>query len=57
MEINKENLLEYIITTISDNLHFDNLVDEINIFDDELDIKTNDVKSFTVKISIEENNK
>ena len=52
MEISKEELLEYIITTVNDNLHYDNLVDTVNIFGEELDITTNDGKHFTITISI-----
>ena len=54
MEINKEELLEYIVTTVNDNLHYDNLVDTVNIFGNELDIITNDGKKFNITIEIEE---
>ena len=54
MEINKEELLEYIVTTVNDNLHYDNLVDTVNIFGNELDIITSNSKHFTITIDVEE---
>ena len=56
MEISKEELLEYIVTTVNDNLHYDNLVDTVNIFGEELDITTPDGKHFSITIDIEETN-
>lgn len=54
MKINKEELYDYIIKTINDNLQYDNLVESINIFgNNELEITTNNGEQFTIKIEIE----
>ena len=54
MNINKEELLDYITSTIIDNLHYDNLIDTADNFGDEIDITTNYGKRFSISINIEE---
>ena len=54
MDITKDELLEYITSTIVDNLHYDNLIDTASIFGDEIEITNSFGKTFTIKINIEE---
>lgn len=54
MKITKKELMEYIVSTIVDNLHFDNLIDTANIFGNEIEITTDYGKDFSIKIDIKE---
>lgn len=54
MKITKKELYEYIMSTIRDNLQYDDLVQYADSFGDtELEIMTNDGKTYTIKIVIE----